>query len=141
MIEKLINTKADIALAIDAVSPSASEYNDKVIAEMNPIRDFRILTHHRENKVKKIGKYINNKDANFEFTGLSFFSSKGSSMLKDAFDELSKKKNTPDVDFCEAIEFIIDNKKKEVKGLEINGGWLEIRSKSNYQYAKKIFKD
>jgi|MDTC01.2.fsa_nt_gb phosphoenolpyruvate phosphomutase len=139
LIEKLINTKSDIVLAMDAVSPSATEFNDKIIAEFDPIRDFRTMMTNKKNFVKKIGKYINNKDANFEFTGLAFFSEKGVGVLKSSIRELSKKKKLEDIDFCEMMEFIINNTDQKVLGLEVNGGWLEIRSKSNFEYAKKIF--
>ena len=36
------------------------------------------------------------------------------------------------------IQHMIDNG-QEISGLEVNGGWLEVRNDKQFDYAKKIF--
>ena len=59
-------------------------------AEQSPIKGARKIHAEKLNKIIKIGKNLNTKEANFEFVGIAYFSQKGAYVLKEAY--LKRKK-------------------------------------------------
>ena len=138
ILHRILSSDNEISLVIDKINKSHGRYNDLIIAEKDPFRDGRILTSHRKNKINKIGKNLDLKRVNFEFCGISYFSKSGVKKLKDVYLELKNKNKKVSFDFMALIQHMIDND-QEISGLEINGGWLEVRNDKQFDYAKKMF--
>ena len=136
IIQRLISKDYDISLAIDTINQNSSLYCDLAITKKKPLRDGRILTQHRTNIIKKIEKGLNLKKGNFEFIGISYFSKKGSAILLKEYKKLKKKNKY--LDFNMLINHLI-KKNVKINAIEINGGWMEIRSKKQFEQAEKLF--
>ena len=117
-----------------------TRYNKDVknlaITQKRPLRDGRILTQHRTNIIKKLEKSLDLKKTNYEFVGISYFSKKGSKLLIKEYKKFKKKNKNGDFNLF--INYVIKNNIK-VKAIEINGGWMEIRSHNQLKQAEKIF--
>ena len=138
ILHRILSSDNEISLVIDKINKSHGQYNDLIIAEKDPFRDGRILTSHRKNKINKIGKKLDLVKVNFEFCGISYFSRTGLKKLREAYLQLKKIKRKESLDFIELIQYMIDGG-QEIYGLEINGGWLEVRNDEQFKYAQKIF--
>ena len=136
IIQRFITKDYDIALAIDTIDQNSSRYCDLAITQKRPLRDGRILTQHRTNIIKKLDKGPNLKKGSFEFVGISYFSKKGSTILINEYKKLKKKNKF--LDFNMLINHLV-NKNIKVNAIEINGGWMEIRSKKQFEQAEKLF--
>ena len=137
ILQRLMSSDNDISLAIDIINNNTSDFCDFVTTQKKPIKDGRILTQHRANVIKKIQKGSNFSESGYEFVGISYFSKKGSRLIINEYKKLKKKSNY--VDFNRLINHLI-NKNIKVNAIEINGGWMEIRSKKQFEQAQKIFK-
>ena len=124
-------------MAIDTINQNTSDFCDLAITQKKPIKDGRILTQHRTNIIKKIKKGLDTKNSSYEFIGICYFSKKGSRLLISEYKKLKKKNNY--VDFNKLINHLV-NKNIKVNAIEINGGWMEIRSKKQFVQAEKVFK-
>lgn len=141
LISKLLQCNKDIVLAIDSSIPESGISHDYVKAQEAPIHGSRKMTPTKLNRILKIGKNLNPTEINFEFIGLCYLSKKGAEILKRSYAAnkngtiSSNQKN----DFLSLVQSIIDQG-IEVSGLEVNGGWLEIRNFENYKFAHAVFK-
>ena len=136
ILQRLINRDDDISLVIDTINQNTSKFCDMAITQKKPIRDGRILTQHRTNIIKKLEKGLDLRKTSYEFVGISYFSRKGSKLIINEYKKFKKKnKNT---DFNLFMNHII-KKNIQVNAIEINGGWMEIRSLDQYKQAEKIF--
>lgn len=141
IILRLLDSKGDIVLVIDSTISQKNISIDYVKAEKSPVYGERKINIDRLNKIIKIGKNLDTKEANFEFIGLSFFSQKGIDILKQTYYEKKKREALGlniNTDFLAIIQAIIDSG-FAVFGMEVNGGWIEIRSFDNYKLAHSIF--
>ena len=136
IVQRLISKNYDISLAIDTLNQNSSQYCDLAITQKKPLRDGRILTQHRTNIIKKIEKGLNPVKGNFEFVGISYFSKKGSAILLKEYNKLKKKNKY--LDFNMLINHLI-KKNVRINAIELNGGWMEIRSKKQFEQAEKLF--
>lgn len=137
IVNRLIKNKKDICLVIDTINENTNKYGDFVYTQKKPIREGRKLTQHRENIIKKIENNPEIKGANFEFIGACYFSKKGSEILLKEYSKIRKKNKK--INFNLMINHLV-KKKIIVDAIEINGGWMEIRSKEHFDYANKLFK-
>ena len=136
ILQRLINRDDDISLVIDTINQNTSKWCDLAITQKKPIRDGRILTQHRTNIIKKLEKSLDLKKTGYEFIGISYFSKKGSKLLIKEYKKFKKKNKNGDFNLF--INYVIKNNIK-VKAIEINGGWMEIRSHNQFKQAEKIF--
>ena len=136
IIQRLISDDNDISLVIDTINQNTSKYCDLAITQKKSIKDGRILTQHRSNTIKKLEKGLNQKKGSFEFVGISFFSKKGSSILIKEYKKLKKENNN--IDFNALINRLI-KKNIKINAIEVNGGWMEIRSEQQFKQAEKLF--
>ena len=136
IVQRLISKNYDISLAIDTLNQNSSQYCDLAITQKKPLRDGRILTQHRTNIIKRIEKGLNPDKGNFEFVGISYFSKKGSAILLKEYNKLKKKNKY--LDFNMLINHLI-KKNVKINAVELNGGWMEIRSKKQFEQAEKLF--
>ena len=139
-VTRALSSSKAITLVIDAIDPKYKYTEcDKVVAQYEPKRDGRVLTSHRVNKIKDIGKEINVKRANYEWIGISYFSKEGLKVLKKVYKKLSK--NNKKVDFLDALKFILRKKICEISAIEVNGGWIEIKNSHSLTLAKNLLSE
>jgi len=141
IIQRLLETKSDIVLTIDSHIVRNSKATDYVEAESFSANGARKISPSKLNKILKASKSMNPEEANFEFIGLAYFSKNGVDILKKSYSRIRKKfgnNSATRVDFFDVIRDIIDSG-VVVSGLEVNGGWIEIRSLENYKLAHSIF--
>ena len=136
ILQRIISRDDDISLVIDVINQNSSDFCDMTITQKKPIRDGRILTQHRANIIEKIQKGLDLKKSNYEFVGISYFSKKGTKTLINEYQKL--KKTSKNLDFNTLINHLI-KKNIKVNAIEINGGWMEIRSKKQFEQAEEIF--
>ena len=136
ILQRLISRDDDVSLVIDVINQNSSDFCDMTITQKKPIRDGRILTQHRANIIEKIQKGLDLKKSNYEFVGISYFSKKGTKTLINEYQKL--KKTSKNLDFNTLINHLI-KKNIKVNAIEINGGWMEIRSKKQFEQAEEIF--
>jgi phosphoenolpyruvate phosphomutase len=136
ILQRLTSSNEDISLVIDTIGQNSSNFCDLVVTQKKPIRDGRVLTQHRTNIIQKIQKGLDLKKGSYEFVGISYFSKKGSKMLINEHKKLKKKNKN--LDFNTLINHLV-KKNIKVNAIEINGGWMEIRSKKQFEQAEKIF--
>lgn len=137
VIQRLLDTSGDVVLVIDGSMPRQRPGADYVLAETPRMPQGRRLTMGRLHRVAKIGKDLGPVTPNFEFTGIAGFSRAGFDQLKQAHRSLVAA-GAPTPDILSALQYLIDNG-GTVSGLEINEGWIEIRSFENYNAAHALF--
>ena len=142
IIQRLLESskESDVILVIDSSMIENSKASDYVRAEYSSVNGARKISPKRLNKILKVDKNMDSKDANFEFIGLAYFSKKGIEALKESYFRLKEDsggKLNIKVDFFDVIQDIIDSR-VFVSGLEVNGGWIEIRNLKNYKLAHSI---
>jgi len=141
IIQRLLESRSDIVLAMDSSISQGSMFTDYVKAEVSSVNGVRKINTGRLNKILKISKDMDFQEANFEFIGLAYFSQKGIAMLKESYARIKNKcssESSSRVDFLDVIQDVIDSW-AVVFGLEVNSGWIEIRSLENYKLAHSIF--
>lgn len=141
IIQRLLEIRSDIVLIIDSHIAQSSRTTDYVKAEVSSVNGARKISPSRLNKILMVSKGMNLEEANFEFIGLAYFSKKGIDVLKKSYFRIKEKCSSDSiirVDFFDVIRDMIDNG-AVVSGLEVNGGWIEIRSLENYKLAHSIF--
>ncbi|MDD5689127.1 MAG: isocitrate lyase/phosphoenolpyruvate mutase family protein, partial [Caldisericia bacterium] len=141
IIEKLLRANDDIVLAIDS-SYQQDKFPKKdldlVMAKYPPIKGERVINVRNLNHVLKIGKNIPREDANYEFAGIAMFSQKGFKILKSEYEKLKKQEINKKIDLNFLLQTIIDQG-RSVRGVEINGGWTEIKNFEDYRRACAFF--
>ena len=141
IITRLLDFTADIILVIDSSISQNRTSVDYVRTETSPACGERKMILGKLNKILKAGKEIKPEQANFEFIGLAYFSQKGIDILKESYGLMKKKESdqaSGKNDFLAVIQAIIDSG-VVVSGMEVNGGWIEIRNFENYRLAHAIF--
>lgn len=86
--------------------------------------------------VKRISKNIPFKKATGEFIGIAKFSGKGTALLRNVLEEMSKEKNFHKNYFTAAIERLI-SKKHKVFAIVSDNEWIDIDSAEDYEKAVK----
>ena len=136
IIERLTESKGDVVVAMDSNVEDIVESNDYIEAENAPIGSRRKILSQKTNKIKNISKKLDPSQINYEFTGIAYFSKKGTEKFKAAYEQLKQDKGS--VDYLEVIQKLIDQG-VDVVGLEVDGNWIEIRDYNNYKVAHSIF--
>ena len=150
ILRSLMQTEGDIVLIVDNSYRYHKHDIDKkldlVISKTKPSSYYRTLQPSKMLEIKRIGKNIEKKDADYEFIGIAYFSEKGAEILKKVYDDC-KNKNIKD-NFHEAISFekagitdiiqeIID-RGFTVNGLEVYKGWIEIHNRKDKEIAEEM---
>ncbi len=137
VIQRLLDTSDDVVLVIDSSMPRRMPGIDYVCAEAPQMPEGRRLTMGRLHRVTRIGKDLGPVTPNFEFTGIACLTRAGFEQLKQAHSSL-RDTGGAGPDILSALQSLID-KGGKVSGLEINDGWIEIRSFENYKAAHALF--
>ncbi len=140
IVEKLLKRDEDIVLVIDRsykTSKTRKQDVDLVKAVHDPVEGTRIINVRQDNPILKIGN-VSRGEANYEFIGMSLFSKKGISILKDEFKNISaESKDASKINFNEMIQYLI-GKGYKISSMEINTGWAEIHTFEDYKHACRL---
>ena len=148
-IEKLLKGSGDIVLLIDnsyQENKFPKKNLDLVVAEHCPAKSERVWCFRDSNRILRIGKNISRQQANFEFTGIAMVSKKGAEILKTEYQKMKEKFESENpglyfnIGFIDMIQQII-NAGYRIEGVEISGGWTEIKNFDDYQRADKLLKE
>jgi len=137
ILERLLKSNADITLVVDI--NWKDHYNERI---EHPSHEAE-LVEMKENKIVKIGKNIDPKNAYGEFIGIAMFSRYGAEILKSCYKEAVEKFQGKEfheaisIDkayFTDMIQELIDND-HEINVIDTFGDWVEIDTFEDYRQA------
>ncbi len=142
IVEKLIQSDADIALIVDV--DWIQKYKGR---SQHPISQAELVKT-ENSRVVKIGKnVVKPVEAHGEFIGLAKFSKMGAEAMKATFHRVAKE--YPNIPFHQAaclekaymtdmIQELVDTG-LSVKSVDINGGWIEVDTPQDLTQAQRLF--
>jgi len=148
IIKNLLNSKGDIILALDNSYTYHKHKIDKilelVLTKNKPSEQTRDL-YQIENEIVRIGRSINMEMADYEFTGIAYFSEYGVESIRRIYNEckLNHKGNFHEANsfqnasFIDFIQEVIDRGFR-VDILEVHKGWFEIHNRKDIEIAEKL---
>src|SRR5690606_32128699 len=122
-------------LAIDPNISKSKTKVDLVKAVHPPLSNGRNVKREKINSIEKVAKNLTPEEANFEFTGIFYFSKEGFRIFQNAYKELSISQKG--VGIWEVFDFLVKSG-ISIKGLEVTEGWIEIRNYENYKAAHSM---
>lgn len=146
IVRQLIESKSDIVLAVDKSYRYHRHEIDKkldlVVGRSMRSQYHRSLHPTQLVEVAQIGKNINASEADYEFTGMAYFSQEGVRIIRQTYRDCL---STVDGAFHESESFakakmndflqeVID-RGFSVQGLEIYKGWMEIHNQDDINIA------
>ncbi len=90
------------------------------------------------NKISKIGKNLNIKDADAEFVGILKLNSRGCKIFLKEYQNLKKKVKTNKLQLHNFIQYLIV-KKYQISFIDISGNLMEIDTYNDFKIAKRLF--
>ncbi|MHA1375238.1 MAG: phosphoenolpyruvate mutase [Promethearchaeota archaeon] len=148
IIDNLLNLKQEMVLVVDNSYTYHKHDVDKkldlVLTKNKPVKERRML-YQKDNEAIRIGKNVNKNMADYEFTGIAYFSEYGANIIKKIYQECATNHNGPfheaesfeKASFTDFIQEIIDRGFK-VHILEVYKGWFEIHNKNDIEVAEKL---
>ena len=153
ILEELLKSPHEVTLVIDRAYralPFREKKLDLVIAESQTRENVsRKLDLNLFKPVRRIGRQIDKREANYEFIGMAFFREEGLQALKRAWAEAQgefrgrpfyEAESVEKADFNDLIQYLID-RGTPVHGLEIEQGWSEIHSLDDYKRVRSHFEE
>jgi len=151
ILERLLQSPHAITLVVDRSYrslPFRDKTLDRVVLEPGPVSETgRRLSLDLFKPVQRIGRRWEGAAPTHEFVGIALFRRKGLAQLMEAWEDALKK--FPDSAFQEAptawqadltdlMQYLVD-RGIPVHSLEIEQGWSEIHSRSDYERARAHF--
>ena len=148
IIKNLLGAKGDIILVLDNSYTYHKHKIDKnlelVLTKNKPSDQTRDL-YQLENEIIRIGRGINMDMADYEFTGIAYFSEYGVEIIRKIYNEckLSHKgkfheaNSFENASFIDLIQEVIDRGFR-VDILEVHKGWFEIHTKKDIEVAERL---
>ena len=148
IIKNLLISKGDIILVLDNSYTYHKHKIDKnlelILTKNKPSEQTRDL-YQVENEIIRIGRTINMDMADYEFTGIAYFSEYGVEIIRRIYNEcnLNHKGNFHEADsfnkasFIDLIQEVIDRGFR-VDILEVHKGWFEIHTRKDVDVAEKL---
>jgi len=148
IIKNLLSTKGDIILVLDNSYTYHKHKIDKnlelVLTKNKPSEQTRDL-YQLENEIIRIGRSINMDMADYEFTGIAYFSEYGVEIIRKIYNEckLSHKgkfheaNSFENASFIDLIQEVVDRGFR-VDILEVHKGWFEIHNKKDIEIAERL---
>ena len=148
IIKNLLNSKGDIILALDNSYTYHKHKIDKilelVLTKNKPSEQTRDL-YQIENEIIRIGRSINMDMADYEFTGIAYFSEYGVEIIKQIYHECElnhegnfhEANSFENASFIDFIQEVIDRGFR-VDILEVHKGWFELHNKKDIEIAEKL---
>ncbi len=148
IIKNLLSAKGDIILVLDNSYTYHKHKIDKnlelVLTKNKPSEQDRDL-YQLENEIIRIGRGINMDMADYEFTGIAYFSEYGVEIIRKIYNEckMSHKGNFHEADSFENASFIdliqeVVDRGFRVDILEVHKGWFEIHTKKDIKTAERL---
>ncbi len=148
IIKNLIASKGDIILVLDNSYTYHKHKIDKnlelILTKNKPSEQTRDL-YQMENEIIRIGRSINMDMADYEFTGIAYFSEYGVEIIRRIYNEckLNHKGRFHEADSFEQASFIdliqeVVDRGFRVDILEVHKGWFELHSKKDIEIAEKL---
>ncbi|MFX1409382.1 MAG: phosphoenolpyruvate mutase [Promethearchaeota archaeon] len=148
IIKNLLNSKGDIILVLDNSYTYHKHKIDKildlVLTKNKPSEQTRDL-YQIENEIIRIGRSINMDMADYEFTGIAYFSEYGVEIIRRIYNDckLNYKGSFHESDSFEKASFIdliqeVIDRGFRVDILEVHKGWFEIHSKKDIEVAERL---
>ncbi|NVM36398.1 MAG: phosphoenolpyruvate mutase [Candidatus Lokiarchaeota archaeon] len=148
IIKNLLTSNGDIILALDNSYTYHKHKIDKnlelILTKNKPSEQTRDL-YQIENEIIRIGRTINMDMADYEFTGIAYFSEYGVEIIRRIYNEckLNHKGNFHEADsfgkasFIDLIQEVIDRGFR-VDILEVHKGWFEIHNRKDIEVAERL---
>ncbi|MFX1363509.1 MAG: phosphoenolpyruvate mutase [Promethearchaeota archaeon] len=148
IIKNLLMVKGDIILVLDNSYTYHKHKIDKnldlILTKNKPSEQSRDL-YQKKNEIIRIGKQINMDMADFEFTGIAYFSEYGVEIIRRIYNEcnLTHKGKFHEADsfqkasFVDLIQEVIDRGFR-VDILEVHKGWFELHNKKDVEVAERL---
>jgi phosphoenolpyruvate phosphomutase len=147
IIKQLLRIKGDIVLVVDDSYRYHKHEIDKkldlVVSKTKKTSYYRTLHPTSMNEIIRIGNNIEKDEADYEFAGIAYFSSKGAETLKKVYDDCQQHcagrfheaASFDAASINDLLQEIID-RGFTVNVLEIFKGWLEIHNKKDVEIAE-----
>ncbi|MFX1321998.1 MAG: phosphoenolpyruvate mutase [Promethearchaeota archaeon] len=148
IIKNLLNARGDIILVLDNSYTYHKHEIDKildlVLTKNQPSEQTRDL-YQIKNEIIRIGKTINKDMADFEFTGIAYFSETGVNIIRSIYNDCKlnhkgffhEANSIEKASFTDLIQEVIDRGFR-VDILEVHKGWFEIHNKKDVEIAEKL---
>lgn len=148
IIKNLLNSKGDIILVLDNSYTYHKHKIDKnlelILTKNKPSEQTRDL-YQKENEIIRIGRSINMDMADYEFTGIAYFSEYGVEIIKQIYHECElnhegnfhEANSFENASFIDLIQEVIDRGFR-VDILEVHKGWFELHNKKDIEIAEKL---
>ena len=148
IIKNLLNSKGDIILVLDNSYTYHKHKIDKnlelILTKNKPSEQTRDL-YQNENEIIRIGRSINMDMADYEFTGIAYFSEYGVEIIKQIYHECElnhegnfhEANSFENASFIDLIQEVIDRGFR-VDILEVHKGWFELHNKKDIEIAEKL---
>jgi len=148
IIKNLLFSRGDIILVLDNSYTYHKHKIDKnlelILTKNKPSEQTRDL-YKIENEIIRIGRTINMDMADYEFTGIAYFSEYGVEIIRRIYNEckLNHKGNFHEAESFEKASFIdliqeVIDRGFRVDILEVHKGWFEIHNKKDIEVAEKL---
>jgi len=148
ILKQLYSSEANIILAVDNTYHYHRHDIDKkldlVISRSHQRDYYRSLHSVKKMEISQIGKNINFERADYEFTGIAYFSEEGVRILRKVYHDclanvkgqFYEAKSFDKAGITDLLQEIIE-RGFTVQGLEIVKGWMEIHRKKDIEIATK----
>jgi len=148
IIKNLLNSKGDIILVLDNSYTYHKHKIDKnlelILTKNKPSEQTRDL-YQNKNEIIRIGRSINMDMADYEFTGIAYFSEYGVEIIKQIYHECElnhegnfhEANSFENASFIDLIQEVIDRGFR-VDILEVHKGWFELHNKKDIEIAEKL---
>jgi phosphoenolpyruvate phosphomutase len=148
IIKNLLNSKGDIILVLDNSYTYHKHKIDKildlVLTKNKPGEQSRDL-YQIKNEIIRIGRSINMDMADYEFTGIAYFSEYGVDIIKQTYSDCKinhegifhEAASFENASFIDLIQEVIDRGFR-VDILEVHKGWFEVHNKNDVEVAERL---
>ncbi len=142
IVEKLIQSEADIALIVDVNWAQRYEGRDQ-----HPVSEAELVKV-ENGRVEKIGKgVVGPAEAHGEFIGLAKFTKLGAEVMREAYHRVADERPTAPFHHAASLEkaYMTDMLQELVdtgflvKSVDIGGGWMEIDTSQDFARAQVLF--
>lgn len=154
VLERLLECDDDIVVAVDSSYRETAGRQDKlqhgdvvlVKAEHPPLLRRRELRSGRANRVLRIGKNLDPRDADFEYIGLALFSQKGIEAFKQAYHRematagtgaFNEAQSFQRANLFDLLQTMIDAG-QSVRAFEVHKGWTELHTLEDYERVLEL---
>ena len=124
-INQILDCDADVAVAID--TNWRNRFSDRSLSDLERCEKVCI----RDSSITSIGSNIEIDDADAEFAGLAWFSSKSLETLKQIFSEPSSDLNYLRNSSISDLVDILRKQGAKIKAVDVNGDWAELNESAD----------